>query len=108
MTGSDGRDDAFKKEKSFAAVGAYVDRTDFHPGQYSPSPNATPEQPCRPHDHGHRAPPSHGLCPRAPRYHHQGRRPDIRDLDATSPITHRYPNQRDEWKGPAVSTPELP
>ena len=80
----------------------------FTPDQYSPPPNATPWLPRRPHGHGHQAAPSHGLCPGAPRHHHQGRRPSIQDLDATSPATHRYPNQRDEWKGTAFRTPELP
>uniref|UniRef100_A0A8R7U4R3 Uncharacterized protein n=1 Tax=Triticum urartu TaxID=4572 RepID=A0A8R7U4R3_TRIUA len=103
----DGRDDAFKKGTSFAAAAApSVDRTGFHPGQYSPTPNATPRWTYRPHSHGHQAAPSHGLCPRAPRHHHQGRRPGIQDLNAASPATHRYPSQRDKWKGPAFSTPE--
>ena len=108
MTGNESRDDAFKKEMIFAAAGPSEDRSGFHLGQHSPPPNATPRQPRRPHDHGDRAAPRHGLCPRAPRYHHQGRRPGIQDLGTTSLETRRYPNQRDERKGPTFRTPGRP
>ena len=99
-TGNESRDDAFKKGTSFAAAGPSEDRTGFHPGQHSPPPNATPRQPRRPHDHGDRAAPRHGLCPRAPRYHHQGRRPSIQDLDTTSPETRRTPTKETSGKVP--------
>ena len=92
----------------FAAAGPSEDRAGFHPGHQSPPPNATPRQPCRPHGHGHQAAPSNGLRPRAPRSHHQGRRPGIQDLDTTSPETRHYPNQRDGWKGPTFITPGRP
>ena len=109
MTGNESLDDAFKKGTIFAAAGPSEDRAGFHLGPQSPPLNATPRQPRRPHDHDDRAAPRHGLCPRAPRnHHHQGRRPSIQDLDTTSPVTRRYPNRRDEWKGPAFRTPGRP
>nr|XP_020174830.1 proline-rich protein 2-like [Aegilops tauschii subsp. strangulata] len=100
MTGNDSRDDAFKKGMIFATAGPSEDRTGFHLGQHSPSPNATPRQPRRPHGHGDRAAPRHGLCPRALRYHHQGRRPSIQDLDTTSPETRRSPTKETSGKVP--------
>ena len=108
MTGNESRDDAFKKGMIFAAAGPSEDRAGFHLGQQSPPPNATPRQPRRPHDHDDRAAPRHGLCPRAPRNHHQGRRPGIQDLDTTSPETRRNPNERDERKGSTFRTPGRP
>ena len=108
MTGNESRDDAFKKGTIFAAAGPSKDRTGFHLGQHSPPPNAAPRQPRRPHGHGDRAAPRHGLCPRAPRYHHQGRRNGIQDLDTTSPKTHRNPNERDERKVPPFAPPGSP
>ena len=108
MTDNESRDDAFKKGTISAAAGPSEDRTSFHLGQHSPPPNATPRQPCHPHDHGDRAAPRHGLCPRAPRNHHQGRRPDIQDLDTTSPETRHNPNERDERKGPTFCAPGQP
>ena len=77
---------------------------------FSPRPTLTAterhtRQPRHPHSHGDRATPRHGLRPRAPRYHHQGRRPGIQDLDTTAPETRRYPNQRDEWKGRSFTHP---
>ena len=108
MTGNESRDDAFKKGTIFAAAGPSEDRTGFHLGHHSPPPNATPREPRRPHGHGDRATPRHVLYPRAPRYHHQGRRPGIQDLDTTSPETHHNPNERDEWKGPTFRTPGQP
>nr|XP_020190766.2 serine/arginine repetitive matrix protein 1-like [Aegilops tauschii subsp. strangulata] len=98
MTGNDSRDDAFKKGTIFAAAGPSEDRTCFHLGQHSPPPNATPRQPCRPHGHGDRAAPRHGLCPRAPHYHYQGRRPSIQDLDTTSPETRGTPTKETSEK----------
>ena len=65
-TCNESRDNAFKKGMSSAAAGPSKDRTGFHLGQHSPPPNATPRLPRRPHGHGHRAAPRHGLCPRAP------------------------------------------
>ena len=101
MTGNESRDDAFKKGTIFAAAGPSEDRAGFHLGQHSPPPNATPRQPRRPHDHGDRAAPRHGLCPRAPRnHHHQGRRPSIQDLDTTSPETRRTPTKETSGKVP--------
>ena len=107
-TGSESHDDTFKKGTSFAVVGLFEDRTGFHPGQHSSPPNATPQLPRRPHGHGHRAAPSHGLCSKAQQYHHQGRRPGIQDLDTTSPEIRHYPSQRDERKGPTFHTPGQP
>ena len=107
-TDNESRDDAFKNGASFAVAGPSEDRTGFHPGQNSSPPNATPRRPYRPHGHGHQAAPSHGLRPRVPRNHHQGHRPDIQDLDTTSPETCRYPNQRGERKGPTFRTPGRP
>ena len=99
-TGSESRGDAFKKGTIFTAAGPSEDRTGFHLGQHSPPPNATPRQPRRPYDHGDRAAPRHGFCPRAPRNHHQGRRPSIQDLDTTSPETRRTPTKETSGKVP--------
>nr|XP_020186030.1 translation initiation factor IF-2-like [Aegilops tauschii subsp. strangulata] len=105
MTGNESRDDAFKKGTIFAAAGPSEDRAGFHLGQYSAPPSATPRQPRRPHDHGDRAAPRHGLCPRAPRNHHQGRCPSIQDLDTTSPETRRTPTKRTSGKATTETYP---
>ncbi|KAE8814631.1 hypothetical protein D1007_08159 [Hordeum vulgare] len=62
-TGSESRDDAFKKGASFAATGPSEERAGFHPGQHSPQPNATPRLPRRPHGRGNQVAPRHGLYP---------------------------------------------
>ena len=108
MTGNESRDDAFKKGTIFAAAGPSEDRAGFHLGQYSAPPSATPRQPRRPHDHGDRAAPRHGLCPRAPRNHHQGRRPSIQDLDTTSPETRRTPTKGTSGKVPPFAPLDNP